>query len=87
MPATKEGSIMKPFRGITVASITMKKFNEMENTLPYADSPFDLDNILIDGGSWHHQAPGHACMVVGAMVCRWRWCDNACILADSFLDA
>ena len=25
----------------------------------------------------HNQAPGHTCMVVVAMGCRWRWCDNA----------
>ena len=38
-------------RGITVASIDMKTFNEMVNTLPSAQSPFDPDNILIDSGS------------------------------------
>ena len=42
---------MKPVRGVTVASITMKTFNEMVNTLPPAESPFDPDSILIDSGS------------------------------------
>ena len=38
-------------RGITVASIDMKTFRDMVNTLPSAESPFDPDNMLIDSGS------------------------------------
>ena len=38
-------------RGITVASIDMKMFRDMVNTLPSAESPFDPGNILIDSGS------------------------------------
>ena len=42
---------MRPIREVTVASITMKMFNDMVNTLPYAEPPFDPDNILTDNGS------------------------------------
>ena len=43
--------MMKPVRGVTVASITMKTFNEMVNTLPPAEPPLDPDNTLIDSAS------------------------------------
>ena len=42
---------MRPLRGVTVASISMKAFHEMVNSISYADSPFNVDNILIDSGS------------------------------------
>ena len=35
-------------RGIIAASIGMKTFGDMVNTLPSAESPFDRDNILIN---------------------------------------
>ena len=35
-------------RGIIVASIDMKPFRDMVNTLPSAESPFVPDNVLID---------------------------------------
>ena len=38
-------------RGSTVTSPDMKTFRDMVNTRPSAESPFDPDHILIDGGS------------------------------------
>ena len=43
--------MMRPVRGVTVASISMKYFNEMVNSFSYADSPFNSNNIMIDSGS------------------------------------
>ena len=43
--------MMKLVRGVTVASITMKAFNEMVNTFSCFDSRFNPDILLIDGGS------------------------------------
>ena len=44
---------------------------------------------LIAFNAWfcNNREPRHACMVVVAMGCRWRWCDNACSVADFFPDA
>ena len=42
---------MRPLRGVTVASISMKAFHEKVNSFSYADSPFNPDNIFIDSGS------------------------------------
>ena len=39
------------YRGIIFASIDMKTFNGMMNTLPPAESPFVPEKILIDSGS------------------------------------
>ena len=47
-----EGSMMhQGHRGITVASIDIKTFRDMVNTLPSAESPVDPEYILIDSGS------------------------------------
>ena len=38
-------------RGLSVCAMTQPAFNEMVNTLPYADSPFQPQNFLIDSRS------------------------------------